>query len=119
MYRRLSFMETQVIGRNIKAFRERLGLNQDQLAEFLGVKREMVSYYENGTRTVPLESIKKLADFFGVELIDLIEENADLKTANVAFAFRANELSPSDFENITTFRKIVKNYLKLTKLNEK
>lgn len=112
-------METQIIGKNIKLFRERLGLNQEHLADFLGVKREVVSYYENGTRTIPAESIKKLSDFFGIEMVDLMEESSQIQETNVAFAFRANELSSKDLETITTFRKIVKNYLKLVKLNQK
>ena len=112
-------METQIIGKNIKSFREQLSLNQEHLAEFLGVKRELISYYENGTRAIPIDVIKKLADFFGVELIDLLEENIDMQKANVAFAFRADELKPKDFENISSFKKIAKNYLKLIKQTEK
>lgn len=108
-------METQIIGKNIKAYRERLGLNQQHLADFLKVKREVISYYESGARVVPIEAITKLADFFGIEMIDLLEENSDMQKANIAFAFRAEDLKPKDFENISTFRRIAKNYLKLVK----
>ena len=112
-------METQIIGKNIKLFRERLGLTQEQLADFLGVKREVISYYENGSRAIPVEAIKKLSDFFGIEMVELMEENAHLREANIAFAFRAEELNTKDLESITLFRRIVKNYLKLVKLSRK
>ncbi|TAF73190.1 MAG: XRE family transcriptional regulator [Bacteroidetes bacterium] len=109
-------METQILGNNIKLFRERLGLSQENMAQYLGVKREMVSYYENGVRTPNVDILKKLADLFGVEEIELLEEASDTKTANMAFAFRAEGLNNTDLENIAKFKKIVKNYLKIVKL---
>lgn len=107
------------IGNNIKLYRKRMGIRQEELAEYLGVKREMISYYENGTRTVPLENMNKLADLFWIDLSDLMEENPDLQKANVAFAFRANEIKPEDMRVIAEFGKIVKNYIKLRALCEK
>ena len=108
-----------LIGNNIKAHRKRMGLRQEDIAEYLGVKREMISYYEIGSRAVPLENLNKLADLFGIDLSDLMEENPDLQKANVAFAFRANEVNSEDMRIIAEFGKIVKNYIKLRALCEK
>ncbi len=51
----------------IKGLRERYGYTQEKLASFLEIKREMVSFYENNEREVPLEVLEKLSDLFGVE----------------------------------------------------
>lgn len=94
-------------------------LRQEDLAGYLKIQREMISYYENGTREIPIENLKTLANLFGVELYDLMEENAAMSTANIAFAFRAEGLSAEDLSVISDFKKIVKNYLKIAELKEK
>ncbi len=107
------------IGANIKAYREGMRLRQEDIASYLNVQREVISYYENGTREISMENLKKLSDLFGVDLHDLIEENYAMKTANVSFAFRAEGLSTHDLNVISEFKKIVKNYLKISELREK
>lgn len=106
----------QTIGSNIKELRKRMGLNQDTLVKYLEVHREVISYYENGSRTIPVEELMKLTDLFGCELSDLLNENPQALNACLAFAFRANELQKQDLESIAEFKKVVKNYLKLIKL---
>jgi transcriptional regulator with XRE-family HTH domain len=101
------------IGNNIRSFRERLNLSQEVLAEYLGVSRPMISLLENGERTVTLVHLTKLADLFGVDEYDLMEEEAPQHLANVALAFRADQLSAPALESVASFKKIVKNYLKI------
>ncbi len=111
--------QSDIIRNNIKSLREKRKLRQEDIASYLGVTREMVSYYESGARSIPLDTINRLADFFQVEFEDLLEENSDLRRANIAFAFRAGELGPGDLQTISDFRKIVKNYIKIKSLCEK
>lgn len=112
-------MNTQrILGSNIRAFREKLGLQQKDLADFLGIKRENISYYETGTRNIPLAHLKKLSNLFGVTLRDLLSEDLTNRMLNIAFAFRADEFKKEDLEIISEFRKIVKNYIRLTKLEK-
>lgn len=111
--------EAKFIGNNIRLYRERMGLNQSDLASYLEVQREVISYYETGTREVPIDQLLKLSTLFGIELYDLLEEDAEISKANAAFAFRADELGQSDLEQIASFRKIVRNYLGLVKLDKK
>jgi transcriptional regulator with XRE-family HTH domain len=103
----------------IKTLREKFGYSQDVVANFLEVKREMISYYETGDREVPLELLEKLADLFGVDLEIFFTENIEEATTDLAFAFRADELSEKDLENIAAFRRIIKNYQRITKLEKK
>jgi transcriptional regulator with XRE-family HTH domain len=102
-----------ILGKNITAFRNKLNLSQKQVADFLGIKRENISYYENGSRSIPLEHREKLADLFGVEIYDLSTSDLSNQKADLAFAFRADEINSEDLENISRFKKIVKNYIKM------
>jgi len=109
-------MQTEnIVGRNIKLYREKIGISQESLADYLGVSRGEMNYYENGKRTIPSNVIEKAARLFGIDEYDLYDENIETQQANTAFAFRANFLTAEDLEKIADFRKIVLNYLKMTK----
>ncbi len=108
--------QDQIIGRNIRYFRDNLGLNQEELALYFGNTREEVSYYETGKRTIPTEVISKAAKLFGIDEYDLYETDPELAKTYVAFAFRADVLNPDDLQHIADFRKIVLNYLNMKKV---
>ncbi|RZJ63091.1 MAG: XRE family transcriptional regulator [Flavobacterium sp.] len=106
---------SQVVGNNIKAFRARIGLTQEAMAEYLATSREQVAYYENGSRTVSSEHLAKMADLFCVNEYDFFEADTAQKTVNMALAFRAEELQAVDLVSIAKFKKIVRNYLNMKK----
>ena len=109
-------METEnPIAQNIKLYREKIGISQENLANYLGVSRGEVNYYENGKRAVPTNVIEKAAKLFGIDEYDLYSNDIESQQANIAFAFRADYLTIKDLETIADFRKIVLNYLKMTK----
>lgn len=55
--------------------REQRGLNQAQLAEKLSISPSSVSAYEQGVK-VPRDELKvKIAEFFGVSVLDLFYSN--------------------------------------------
>ena len=101
------------LAKNIKAFRTKIGLNQDELGAYLGISREEVNYYENAKRNIPQNLLPKLADLFGVDEYDLYEEDDAISNANIAFAFRAKNIHPEDLNTIAAFKKIALNYLKI------
>lgn len=101
----------QIIGKNITDYRTKLGYTQDNIASYLGADRTTVSKYENDEREISIINLNKLADLFGIELNDLIEENNEKKTVNLAFAFRSDGIDMEDLESIASFQKIVKKYL--------
>jgi transcriptional regulator with XRE-family HTH domain len=109
----------KVTGIIIKGLRERYAYTQDKLAEFLGIKREMISFYENGEREAPLDVLEKLADLFNVELSVLLSDDVNAAQAEIVFAFRKNEMELEDMKQIAKFGRVVKNYLKIVKLNER
>jgi transcriptional regulator with XRE-family HTH domain len=101
------------IGRNIKHFRTQLELSQDQLADYLQVKREQVSFIETGKREISVDQLEKLSNLFGVDLEVLLEEDEENLKADIAFAFRSDDLQAEDLSQIADFQKLVKNYLKI------
>lgn len=100
----------------IKGLRERYGYTQEKVAGFLGVKREMISFYENNEREVSLEVLEKLSNLFGVELSVFFSETVEEAMAEVVFAFRKDSVNESDMEKLSDFGKIVKNYIKINRL---
>jgi transcriptional regulator with XRE-family HTH domain len=105
------------IGSNILNFRKIQGLSQQQLADYLDVTRELISLIETGNRDISMSNLNKLADLFGIELEELLEEDQVIKEANVAFAFRSDNNS-ADLSNVAAFRRIVLNYIKMEKLKD-
>jgi transcriptional regulator with XRE-family HTH domain len=105
-------------GNMIKTLRERFGFTQDAVAAYLSVKREMISYYERGSRDVPLEVLERLSTLFGVELELLVNGQQDDLMLEMAFAFRAENLEAPDLEAIAFFRKVVMNYQRMLKLEQ-
>lgn len=108
-------METTT-GLVIKGLREKYGYTQDKVAGYLGIKREMISFYENEGREIPLEVLEKLSDLFGVELDVFFVDTVDEALAEVVFAFRKDDYDSDDMDNMAAFGKIVKNYLKINTL---
>ncbi|POY37700.1 XRE family transcriptional regulator [Flavobacterium alvei] len=100
----------------IKGLREKYGYTQDKVANYLGIKREMISFYENEGREIPLDVLEKLSDLFGVELDVFFVDNVDDALAEVVFAFRKDDMDNDDMDNMAAFGKIVKNYLKINNL---
>ncbi len=104
------------IGLNIRSLREAMSLTQQEVSSYLGIARELISYYETGSREIPADTLHRLADLFGVELADLMKEEASKKAAIAAFAFQAGNMDTQALESIAAFRRVVRNYLKMEKL---
>lgn len=63
-------------GEKVKNERNRLGLNQDELAKKIGVTRRVISSYENdSSRPRGTERYKKLAKALGVNINYLLSED--------------------------------------------
>lgn len=60
------------LGINLKKLRKSKGLNQDELAQILGVGKTTVSNYETGYTTPPSAMLRQLAAFFSVTVDQLL-----------------------------------------------
>jgi transcriptional regulator with XRE-family HTH domain len=111
--------QNKITGLIIKGLRERYGYTQDKLAEFLNIKRELISFYETGDREAPLEILENLAHLFNVELSVLLSDDVHAATTDIALAYRKDEMDVEDMKQIAKFGKVIKNYLKIVKLDER
>lgn len=107
----------KVISRNFKMLRGKLGLSQQEMADYLNLpSRESISQYENGQRDIPLNVLESCCNLFGVELIDLFEEEEGNVVSNIHFAFRAGDLNKIDMQSISQFKKIIGNYQRMKRI---
>ena len=109
-----NFMKT-IIGKNLKMFREATNFTAQQFADLLSIERSTYANYEAGIREMPFELLEKTADFLGCDLSALLSENAS-KADLMLCAFRMDNLTSEDAEQISKFKKFVKSYLKMQKL---
>ena len=67
----------QKFSENLKGFRKRKKLTQEELAGRIGVIRATYWAYEKGTIMPPYEKIEQLADIFGVSIDELMGRETD------------------------------------------
>ncbi|HEX2984465.1 MAG TPA: helix-turn-helix domain-containing protein [Ignavibacteriales bacterium] len=108
-------MENLILGQKIGKIREKLNYTQEDLGKYLGIDRTNLSKYETGERDIPMIHLEKLADLFGVDLYDLM--NNEMDELNISLAYRADNLDPNDLRIIGDFKKIAKNYIKILNIN--
>ena len=78
--------EPSIFGRRLKAFRERRGLSQNQLAQRSGVPRPTISSLESGAQLgISLENALKLADALNVT-VDMLARSDPLQSDMMAAA---------------------------------
>lgn len=61
-------------GNKLRALREKKGLLQKELANEIGISTSTIGMYEQGRREPDFETVKKLANYFGVS-IDYLADN--------------------------------------------
>ena len=59
----------------IKKLRKQAKLSQQTLADQIGVFRNTISNWETGYSQISLENAKKVAEYFGVTIEDLLESD--------------------------------------------
>ena len=100
-----------IIAKNIKLLRQASNYTQENVASFLGIGRSAYSNYESGDRELPLSCMEKLADLYGCDAYMLYEENESVIEDMLATAFRVDNLSPADMEQIAAFKRVARNSL--------
>ncbi len=107
-----------LIQNNIKAIRKRLGYTQETVADVLGIARPTYTEYETKDIDIPFGTLKKLSDFFGVELSSFFAENESQLNDSLVCAFRMEDASIEDLKRISHFKSIVKNYIKMKRIDK-
>ncbi len=63
--------------KRIKELRKENGVTQKEIADYLNIKQNTYSQYENGQRQVPIEILARLADYYEVS-VDYIIGRTDI-----------------------------------------
>lgn len=63
----------------IKDLREDADITQKQLADYLNIKQNTYSQYENGQRQIPLDSLIRLAVYFNTSVDYILELTDEFK----------------------------------------
>lgn len=69
-----------VLGKNIAARRQAMGLTQAELAERLSADTVTVSRFERGSHLPSLQRLETIADTLGVPLAELLSQSTNLCT---------------------------------------
>ncbi|CEY19970.1 type II toxin-antitoxin system antitoxin PezA [Streptococcus pneumoniae] len=78
---KLSYLSTLIryeelmIGKNIKSLRKTHDLTQDDFSRIVGISRNSLSRYENGTSSVSTELIDIICQKFNVSYVDIVGED--------------------------------------------
>ena len=60
------------VGKNIKRFREKKKITQEEMAQALFITRQAVSNWENGKTEPDIDTMQKIADFLNITMEELI-----------------------------------------------
>ena len=109
-------MDNGTIGKRLQSARGSVGFTQEQVAKYLGSKREIISYIETGARPVSTLMLRRLADLYGYKFSYFVDESAREEGPQVSMAFRVSDLSDSDLPIIAQVKKIALNLDSLYRL---
>ena len=63
----------RLVGRNVRRFREKRGLTQEELAEISGFSQQYISSLEQGCRNPTVITLYELALALGVSHVELVK----------------------------------------------
>lgn len=81
-----------IISRNLIFLRKKNNLTQIELADKINYSDNAVSRWERGDVTPSIEILELLADFYQVEVKDLLEENLSIKPHEASVSQTANRI---------------------------
>ena len=98
-------MDQVKIGSFLKTLRSEKGLTQEQLAEMVNVSRRSVSRWETGSNLPDLDVLMELADYYQVELRELLDgerKSEQMDPVLKETALKVAEYSNEEKKRITT-----------------
>ena len=81
--------EKMTLEEQIKHYRKRAGLSQEKMAEKIGVSRQAITKWENGTGTPDILNLMAIADLFQISVDELLSnEKSEKKQADYIYESR-------------------------------
>jgi transcriptional regulator with XRE-family HTH domain len=97
----------ELIGKRFNELRNRSGLTQSQIAEFLDVDQSYISKCEKNERQFSVDILEKAAELFGCTLEYFTDESSEFKL--MPMALRARSVDVEDLKTIAAINKIALN----------
>lgn len=97
-----------MLGRKLKKIREENKKTQDDLAQYLSIKRQTYSAYERGISMPDALTLSKLADYFNVSTDYLLGRCDTEKIETIAAHHDGNDYTDEELEEIERFKEFVK-----------
>lgn len=92
------------LAQNLKSLRKQRFINQNDLAEVLGVKQSTVGNWEVGKREPELSALVRIAEYFGVTLDELILKDlrpqGSMLARNLKYLRNREHFSQGDMANL-------------------
>ena len=104
----------QIIGNNLRFLREKFHYTHEYIADCLGIERGTYANYDCGNREMPYDLILKICELYGLSLSHLLEDDIAKLEDELVCCFRTDLLSDQDRQEVFRFKNIVRNYLKLS-----
>ncbi len=101
----------------LKMMREKAGVQQGQIAEYLGVTQTFISKVESGERNLTVDQLESVVNLYGYSLAPFTDSK-DLDPQPIRFAFQAQDVSQDDFHAIAEISRIASNIRFMTKVLE-
>ena len=98
----------------LKMMREKAGLRQGQIADYLGVTQTFISKVETGERNLTVDQLEGVVNLYGYSLASFADLEQDAHP--IQFAFRAQDVSQNDLHIIADIGKIAINSRFMAKL---
>lgn len=91
------------IGIQIKKYRERLGLTQQELGKLIGVTHTTINRIESGKQNVRLEILLRAADALKIPAYNLFSTKPLIEYIQIKDKYEITSIRPDDFEQIKLF----------------
>lgn len=69
----------------IKHYRKQAGLSQEKMAEKIGVSRQAITKWENGTGTPDIANLMAIADLFQISVDELLSNENQRKSSLITY----------------------------------
>lgn len=102
-------MNRKLLGKRIRDERIRVGLTQEQIAEYINVSTTYIGFIERGERSVTLEKLILLAECFHVTIDSLIHDNipAEGNSDATQLLFLWNQADDTEKEMILSISEVI------------
>lgn len=100
----------------LKTMREKAGLRQGQIADYLGVTQTFISKVETGERNLTVDQLESVVNLYGYSLAAFADMEQEAHP--IQFAFRAQDIGQDDLRAISDIGKIAINSRFMTKMLE-